>query len=574
MKSLIFIVICFFLFFIVPDIANAISSFFEHPFAHGLSLVIGFCTFITFDLNERKSNFSQLLTKLFSYLTISLLITFFILWANAYYAEKVDTFELLIFLLFSAFGFLVATLLDRIFVPIFEKIRKFLTQTAGTERDLKTDIRDIQKIFETILRYDPRKFFSLKKWFLGVNNKGKPIFYNFANLVHIQVIGASGFGKSILLGLLAYQAILKHEATIIFDPKQGGDEWLPHICHLAAQIVGTPYCFIDLRVILAQLNIFEGMTVNQMINLMIVGLLLEDRGDAADYYRRKDRKMARFVAENYEVGMTIKEISEAYDEYFRKNEADGFADALQELAKVESVNAKKGLSIKNAMDKGHVVYIAGDWEDPKNVTIQRMLLARIVQIASERDNTLETPKQVCVILDELSFQISKIFGDALKVIRDKGLHFIMAHQSITDLTNVPKNMDAKAFSGSVMANCPLKFTYRAVDNETAEYFAKFSGEILVDDEARSVEKTLSLTDRVVAEKQIRQTERSYIDLNTMLSLPPRTGVLFGNGIARISTVYPIEVEKTADSKKITSFDDSELNKKSVVDTPLIFNELE
>ena len=117
-----------------------------------------------------------------------------------------------------------------------------------------------------------------------------------------------------------------------------------------------------------------------------------------------------------------------------------------------------------------------------------------------------------------------------------------------------------------------KFHISNVENKPSDTMKSIINQIY--DEARSVEKTLSLTDRVVAEKQIRQTERSYIDLNTMLSLPPRTGVLFGNGIARISTVYPIEVEKTADSKKITSFDDSELNKKSVVDTPLIFNELE
>src|SRR5690606_2875505 len=101
----------------------------------------------------------------------------------------------------------------------------------------------------------------------------------------------------------------------------------------------------------------------------------------------------------------------------------------------------------------------------------------------------------------LSFQISKIFGDALKVIRDKGLHFILAHQSVKDLTNVPDNMDAQAFSGSVMANCPLKFNYRAVDNETAQYFSDLSGKILVDDEARNIEQTLSLTDRIMPEKQ-------------------------------------------------------------------------
>jgi len=573
MKGLKFIVVCFVLFLIFPDISEILSGFFEPPFAYVLPLIIGFFTFITFSLNEKKSNFSLFLTKLFSYVTIGLAVIFFILWANAYYVEKVDGSDLLIFLLLMVLGFFIGIGLDRICVPSFERVRKLFTQKAGTERDLKTDIRDIQKDFESILKYDPRKFFSPDKWFFGLDQSGNPIFFNFKNLLHTQITGASGFGKSVLLGLLAYQAILKREATIIFDPKQGGDEWLPHLCQLAAKILGIPYSFLDVRNNLPQINLMEGMTSDQITNLLITGFLFEDRGDAADFYRRKDRKMAQFVGKNYREGMTLKEISEAYDDHFRKNEADGFADALEELAQVESVNAKQGISLKDAMDHGHVIYIAGDWEDPKHITVQRMLLARIVQIASERDNTLETPKQVCVILDELSFQISKIFGDALKVIRDKGLHFILAHQSVKDLSNVPENMDAQAFAGSVMANCPLKFSYRAVDNETAQYFSEFSGKVLVDDESRSVEKTMSLTDRVVGEKQIRQAERNLIDINTMLSLPPRTGVLFGNGVAKISTVYPIEVEKTADSKKITSFENPEILKKTDPDSPVVFSEL-
>lgn len=372
---------------------------------------------------------------------------------------------------------------------------------------------------------------------------------------------------------MAFQAILKRVSTVIFDPKQGGDEWLPHVCHIAAQVANTQYFFVDLRAMVAQLNLLAGMSIDQIINLLIVGLVLEERGDAADYYRAKNRTMARFVGKNYQDGMTLKEISDTYDEYFRKNEAEGFADALQEIAQVQSVNAREGISLKEAMDQGHVIYVAGDWEDPKHITVQRMLLARIVQIASERDNTLDTPKQVCVILDELSFQISKIFGDALKVIRDKGLHFILAHQSVKDLINVPDNMDAQAFAGSVMANCPLKFTYRAVDNETAQYFSDFSGKVLVDDEARNIEQTLSLTDRVSAEKQIRQAERNLIDLNTMLSLPPGTGVLFGNGIAQISTICPIEVEKTLKSKTVKGFEQDSTCEKANQSSPLIFEQL-
>ena len=212
--------------------------------------------------------------------------------------------------------------MDRLLIPNFEKLLKITTQKAGTQRDLKTDIRDVQDKFKEVLEYDPQRFFVPNKWFFGLDTKGMPIYFGMKNLLHTQITGASGFGKSVLLALLAFQAILKRETTIIFDPKQGGDEWLPNVCHKATQVANTPYFFIDIRVKTAQINLLEGMSTDQIINLLIVGLMLEDRGDAADYYRAKSRKMARFVGKNYQNGMTLKEISETYDEYFRKNEAE------------------------------------------------------------------------------------------------------------------------------------------------------------------------------------------------------------------------------------------------------------
>ena len=573
MRTWLLVVLCFVLVIFSAEISSFLSIFFAHPLRHLISAFVGMFAFVVLSAKPNEVGYRKAASKLSFYAFFLCLIAFSILWISAYFFEKVTTDEFWFFLIFSVVGFFISILLDRIFVPTLEKIRKFCTQKSGTERDLKTDIRHIQNSFESVLKYDPQHFFTPEKWFFGLDSQGQPIYFSGKKLLHIQITGASGFGKSVLLGKLAFQAILKHESTVIFDPKQGGDEWLPHVCHKAAQVANTPYFFVDLRAIVAQLNLLAGMSIGQIINLLIVGLMLEDRGDAADYYRAKNRKMARFVGENYQDGMTLKEISNTYDEYFRKNEAEGFADALQEIAQVESVNAREGISLKEAMDQGHVIYVAGDWEDPKHVTIQRMLLARIVQIASERDNTLDTPKQVCVILDELSFQISKIFGDSLKVIRDKGLHFILAHQSVKDLSNVPDNMDAQAFAGSVMANCPLKFTYRAVDNETAQYFSDFSGKVLVDDEARNIEQTLSLTDRVSAEKQIRQAERNLIDLNTMLYLPPGTGVLFGNGIAQISTICPIEVEKTLESKTVKGFEQDRTCEKANQSSPLIFEQL-
>lgn len=569
------VAVCITLIIFAAEISIFLSNFFTCSLRHMLSIFVGVFAFLVLSAKKNETGFRNVVSKVSYFAFFVCLIIFFSFWVLAYYFEKVGSKELWNFLIFSACGFAISVTADRFFTPTLEKIRKFFTQGAGTERDQKTDIRDIEKIFKSILKYDPRKFFSSENWFFGLDLKRKPIFFSEKTLLHTQITGTSGFGKSVLLGILAFQAILKREATIIFDPKQGGDEWFPHVCKQAAEAAKTQYYFVDLRHNEAQLNLFEDATSEQIENLLITGFLLEDRGDAADFYRGKDRKMARFVGENYQQGLTATEISEEYDQYFRSKEngAESFANQLQEIGRVKAVNATKGISLKQIMENGEVLYIAGDWEDPKYVKVQRMVLAKIIQIVGERDNSIGTQKKVCVILDELSFQISKIFGDSLKIIRDKGLHFILAHQSIKDLTNVPENMDANAFAGSVLANCPLKFTYRAADHETAQYFSELSGKILVDDESRSIEKTLSLTDRVVGEKQIRQTERNLIDINTMLSLPPKTGVLFGNGIAKISTVYPIQVEKSADSKKIISFDDPETLEKTDLDNPLVFNEL-
>ena len=59
----------------------------------------------------------------------------------------------------------------------------------------------------------------------------------------------------------------------------------------------------------------------------------------------------------------------------------------------------------------------------------------------------------------------------------------------------------------------------------------------------------------------------------MLSLPPGTGVLFGNGIAQISTICPIEVEKTLESKTVKGFEQDSTCEKANQSSPLIFEQL-
>lgn len=549
-------------------ILKIVKLIIDKPIFFGL--IAGFSTFFWLSFKKREKEMLEGVSSFFLIIGFSWLLTWFCLtWFNIYSPTK----DLFFWTISSFIGFFLALAFERKFLPKFEKLLKENTKTSDLERDKKTDIRDFENIKKNI-SYDPVEFFKKDAWFLGLDDEKNPIYYNSKKLPHFQISGKSGVGKSVLLGLLAYQSVLKDESCIVFDPKHGGDEYFPDVCKKACDSIGVNFNFIDLREAIAQINILQGADADDIANLLITNFLLEDRGDPADFFRGKDRAMARFVAKNYKNGDTLASINAEYNKFFRakENGGDGFANQMDEISEVISINASNGLNLKNMIENKEFIYIAGDWLDPKFIKAQRMVLARIIQIVGKRDNRQSEPNQVGILLDEFSFQISKIFGDSLKIIRDKGVHFVLAHQGLKDLEDCPQNMNEKQFSSSVLTNCGLKFTYRSADVETAEYFSELSGDILVDDEIRHLDKSLSLTETVSHERQIRQTEKKYIDVNTMLMLPENCGIFFGDGLAKISNISPIKVSKTIEARLIQSFD-SHIESKNNDNDFLEFEEL-
>ncbi|AZB93980.1 hypothetical protein DKC15_019120 (plasmid) [Acinetobacter pittii] len=90
---------------------------------------------------------------------------FLIFFVNAFFWEKVSSLDFLICVGVLCIGFFTGLLLDRIFTPCIEKIRRLFTKSAGTQRDSKTDIRDVQNSLESVLKYDPQTFSILKNGF-------------------------------------------------------------------------------------------------------------------------------------------------------------------------------------------------------------------------------------------------------------------------------------------------------------------------------------------------------------------------------------------------------------------------
>ncbi len=472
-----------------------------------------------------------------------------------------------------AIGFILAILGERKVIPMMESLVKTGTKKSVLERGSKTDIRDLFKEISKIPDYDPLKYIKKGQWFIGLNPEKKPIYVKDKKLGHMQVTGRSGSGKTLSMSLSAYQAILNEESLIVIDSKKKGDLFFPEVCKKACEIMGTKFHFMDITSEIEQLNIVEDASADEIANLLIAVFNLDDSPDGAGFFRGKDRKMARFLSKNIQKGETLADFSKQHDKFFRskESEASGFADHLEEVSEVKAINASKGLSLREIIKNRECLYVAGAYSDPKYVKAQRLLLGRIVQLIEERDNIFSEPSQVCVILDEFSFQISRIFADSLKLIRAFGAHFVLAHQSLSDLRDVPSNMNGEVFYNTVMTNCKLKLTYQCADVETAEYFADLSGEILVDDEIRHVDKTLSLTEKVSDSRQVRQTESALVDKNMLLSLPEKTGVFLGAGLAEIVAIHPIKVTPSKDTREIQNFSTAE---KHIEQKNIIFEDLD
>ncbi|WP_052689377.1 type IV secretory system conjugative DNA transfer family protein [Acinetobacter brisouii] len=450
-------------------------------------------------------------------------------------------------------GFVTAIIFQRLWIWGKQIITSKNAVKSVLERDSKSDIRDLGEFSTQIKKdYDPKKYFRENGFFLALDEKDKPIYWTEKTLPHIEVCGMTGSGKGIFLGSIAAQCIKKGEAVFIIDPKD--DEWLPHVAYAASQDANVSFDHLNTRESVYQFNLFQDTTEEEREELLLAGLELSDRGEASDFYKIADRKMASFVAETFKEGQTIESFYAEYAEFLEK-EAPGFAGKFRELASIKAINAVNGLSLKKVVATGGVVYITGSMRNTKIVRVQKMLLVRLIQLAEARDRISTHPKPICVVLDELKYHISRTALEALGAARDKGLHVIMAHQSLDDLRDCPKDLEPDAVVGAVFENTKIKLVYRVEMPETAEIFAEKSGDIGVDVETRLIERSLSLAEEISSERKVSRSETNLIEKNIFLTLPKKYGVLFGVGLpkmvhtSRYRAEKDIEAVKTKDQKQ-------------------------
>jgi len=529
--------------------------------AHAMPLAGFTSVFAVFWLNRQKDDDAQptLRARLFALLalpSLCLLCAFAFLpilskleFGSGFITSSIS--DMLWFVGAFAIGIVSAIVLLRSGVQVFERAKQKMTQKTALERNKKTDVREINKFLpDPMAPYDVDQFIDFKKGtFLGLDEHKKPIYWPFGKtLPHVEVAGTTGSGKGVFIGMLISQNIGQGEAVFVIDPKD--DEWLPHVVATAAKRYGKPFHFVDLRPgAPAQLNLFAGATADQIEELFLAGFGLSETGKASDFYSIADRQAAALIAaEAVKPGATPGSLCNEHMETILAMKAEKFAGYLKEMAAIPAVNALEGIDLRAIVRDGGAVYVVGSMRNTKVMRLQKMLMIKLIHLAEERDRTgTIKPRPVSVVLDEFIYHISKPVLEGLGAARDKGMHVTLAHQALADFARCGADLDKEAVMGAVMENCKLKLVYQIEDPETAEWLAQKSGKILVDDESRSVERNLALSERVDDKRTIRQAERFFMDGNMIMNLHERLGIVFGLGLPRFSFSSPVKTVKSPEN---------------------------
>ncbi|WP_316546301.1 type IV secretory system conjugative DNA transfer family protein [Klebsiella oxytoca] len=452
-----------------------------------------------------------------------------------------------ILIIFTVAGFIFHITLRRVLTPELDKIKKRLIKKTSLERELRTDVRTVKSLLPETLHYNPLDYIDLNKGiFIGMNRDKHPMYLPLKDWQkqHADIIGTTGAGKGVATGILLYQSILAGEGIFVMDPKD--DEWAPHLYRKACEDAGKPFALIDLRKTQYQLNLIEDITPDELEELFVAGFSLAEKGQESDFYRIDDRKAARMAAQfvSRHPSSTIRDVYNG--EYVQGIAEDikAFFGKIEELALLNAINAPKGCSLIQIFDEGGCCYVIGSMRNSKIITAQRMLLVRLYQLAERRDRVKETPRPIAIFLDELKYHLSKPALEGLGAARDKGVHIIMAHQSVADLKDCPADLKGDAVVGAIVENAKFKLVYRVMDPDTAEWVARMSGTILVDDEIRKAKTDAVLTETIDGERTIRQAERFFIDSNMILNLPDFVSFIFTTRtLPSASLISPIKVQK-------------------------------
>jgi hypothetical protein len=391
-------------------------------------------------------------------------------------------------------------------------------------------VSDVREAFVELRAktFDPKTYYKDGQFFFGLDREGLPIHLpvDVVNKTNCQFVGPTRFGKGVELGVLLDQAVGYGHTVVYVDPKH--DEWLPWVLWHAAG-PRTRFVTIDLRDAKHGWHPFMGGTYRDRRARLVAAAGLHDAGTDADFYKQTERGILdRILPLSNGSIRSLLDALQATDTDGKplKEKAGRLYEFLQEWSSVPALTpAQKGLSVRDVLLNGWVMYFAGDLSDRALRKATRIFIMELLQQAAELRE--ERTTQLTIAIDELKFLISQELSDALATALQNRVNMLVLHQSIEDLRGPEDtSLNAVAIEKSVLVNCQIKLLYRC-DPETAEWAAKMSGTRRL-----TVTRKEGLTvnefggETWDGERMVGVEEEALIPENTLLTLPPMVGVLY------------------------------------------------
>jgi hypothetical protein len=410
-----------------------------------------------------------------------------------------------------------------------------------------SDIRNVHDEMAESITFNPKDFFKQGQVFFGKDDKDLPIYMSWGkfNKAHTQIMGCTGSGKGVVAVSLLAQVMLNGGAVVVLEPKQGGDEWAPHVLKHMCTNLKKNFHYIDLQALTPQLNLLKNITADQLDQLLQAGMGIEDKGGDGDYYRLKDRKAARKGsylagrAENFPHFRHLmqQELSEHLEA------ADSFSDKLEMLCEIPAIQTSGGLDLEKALSDGDCIYIIGSPDRAQIKLLQRMVLLRIKQLIEHRDR-LKKHRHATIFIDEVKYFLTRPVLDSLAMIRDHQCNIILAHQAPGDLYDVPKDLDGQACYACVTNNTNIKLIYKINDDRDRKMTSSLTGSKVVQRDSKEVMTNSGMGELIATDKKhTMDVQVPLYDENFFAALKERVGIMFGSGVAKLCFTSFITVEK-------------------------------
>jgi len=424
---------------------------------------------------------------------------------------------------------------ERILLPhISNLIRKYRVKQSSE------GLSDIRKEFNNLkpLNYDPRKYFKDDYMFLGLDENGNAIYESDDDFKkrHLKFIGPTQTGKGVIQGLIIYQSILKGWITGFFDIKP--DDFIYSIMVKACKEAGRPEpIVVDLNGIgPGTYNMFTNGTRREILSRLHASVNVNEKGTNADFYSANERSLMIDIEEYFDGTLsTLEKLlmgnlpngskKPEYYDITQKSRA-----YVKEMKAHKPINPKKGrgFNVDRTLDSNAVFYVRGSITDKLVKKAQTVMLMDIIQSVIRLG---KQEKHFYLAIDEVKFIVSDMLSTGLSTVLSKGMNMSVAYQTPNNLLNLEDAMlNARAIKSEIEINTLTTISYRAGDQETAEWASTLTGTVnktIIHSE--EVEYDKMGAEKYTGVKKTKTDQEEYIPANRMLALPERTGALIRPG---------------------------------------------